>query len=186
MKTIMIDMDEVITTDNFTKMINDYLGYIPDYDSFEGYYLQDILQDKKMDFFDKFKDQNLYEEAKLLPNCYEVMKKLNEKYKIYICSTYIFKEIKEHAGISLNNKYNFLYKKLGFINPDNYIFAGDKSIINCDIKIDDKIENLKGAKVKLLFTAYHNKNYSEEYLKKENIIRVDNWNNIKKILIDKE
>ena len=77
-----------------------------------------------------------------------------------------------------------MYKKLDFIEPRNYIFSADKSIINCDIKIDDKIDNIEGASMKLLFTAWHNKKLSKEELKGKNIIRVNNWKEIAEILLN--
>lgn len=84
----------------------------------------------------------------------------------------------------MKNKYQFLYKKLDFINPRNYIFTADKSVVNCDIRIDDKPINLEGAETKLLFTAWHNKDLSEEKLKNNGMIRVNNWKEIGKILLD--
>ena len=184
MKTIMVDMDDVLTYGNFSKILEDYLGYKPDYDNIKSYYIQDILGDKKDDFFRKFKDMDMYEKATLLPDSYEVLKELSKHYKIYICTDYIWREIIEFAGNNLKNKYNFLYKKLDFIEPKNFIFVGDKSIVNCDIKIDDKLNNIEGAKTKLLFTAWHNKDLTEEELTKQNIIRVNNWKDIQKILLN--
>lgn len=184
MKTIMVDMDNVLTNGNFFNILEDYIGYKLDYDNVKNYYVQDILGDRKNDFFSKFKDMNIYEKADLLPDCYEILKELNKHYKIYICTDYIWKEIIEYAGDNLKNKYNFLYEKLDFIEPKNYIFAADKSIINCDIKIDDKIDNIDGASMKLLFTAWHNKELSDEELKKRNIIRVNNWKEIGEILLN--
>ena len=130
------------------------------------------------------KKMDMYEKATLLPDSYEVLKELSKHYKIYICTDYIWREIIEFAGNNLKNKYNFLYKKLDFIEPKNFIFVGDKSIVNCDIKIDDKLNNIEGAKTKLLFTAWHNKDLTEEELTKQNIIRVNNWKDIQKILLN--
>lgn len=180
----MIDMDDVLTYGNFSKILEDYLGYKPDYDNIKNYYIQDILEDKKDNFFSKFKDMDMYENATLLPDCYEILKKLSEYYKIYICTDYIWREIIEYASNNLKNKYNFLYKKLDFIEPKNFIFVGDKSVVNCDIKIDDKVNNIEGAKTKLLFTAWHNKDLTDEELKKQNIIRVNNWKEIATILLN--
>ena len=53
-----------------------------------------------------------------------------------------------------------------------------------DIKIDDKIENLVNGDIKILFTAYHNKNISDEELKNQGIIRAKDWLDIKKILLE--
>ena len=141
MKTIMIDMDNVITDGKFFEILRDYLGYEPDYDKY-GYYLQDILGDKKADFFNKFKLMNNYDNAILLPDCYEVLKKLNEQYKIHICTDYIWRELVDDAGINLKYKYDYLRKELDFLNPRNFIFTADKSVVDCDIKIDDKLENI--------------------------------------------
>ncbi len=184
MKSIMVDMDDVLTYGNFAKILEDYLGYKPDYDKIKSYYIQDILGDKKSDFFIKFKDMDMYETASLLPDCYDILKELSKYYKIYICTDYIWREIAAYAGNNLKNKYNFLYKQLDFINPRNYIFTVDKSVVNCDIKIDDKIENIEGAETKLLFTAWHNQDISDEELKNQNIIRVNNWKEIGKILLN--
>lgn len=183
MKSIMVDMDDVITYGNFSKILEDYLGYKPDYDSIKSYYIQDILGDKKEDFFKYFKDIDMYANATLLPDCYDVLKELSKSYKIYICTDYIWREIVEYAGNNLRNKYKFLYEKLDFIEPKNFIFAADKSVINCDIKIDDKVSNIEGAKVKLLYTAWHNKDLTDEELNKQNIIRVNNCKEIRGILL---
>ena len=186
MKTIMVDMDDVLTYGNFSEILENYLGYIPDYDNIKNYYIQDILGEKKNDFFNKFKDMNMYDNATLLPDCYDVLKELSKYYKIYICTDYIWQEIIAYAGNNLKNKYDFLFQQLDFISPKNFIFAADKSIINCDIKIDDKISNIEGAKIKLLFTAWHNKEVTKEELDKQNIIRVNNWEDIRKILLENE
>lgn len=183
MKTIMVDMDNVITDGNFSKIVEDYLGYRPDYDNIKNFYIQDILGEKKNDFFSKFKDMDMYENATLLSDCYEVLKELNKHYKIYICTDYIWPEIIQYAGNNLKNKYDFLYEKLDFIEPKNHIFTADKSVVNCDIKIDDKVSNIEGAETKLLFTAWHNKDLTVEELKEQNITRVNNWKEIGEVLL---
>ena len=185
MNSIMIDMDNVITDSDFFGILEEYLGKKIDFDG-KGFYLQDLLGDKKSDFFNKFKDMNLYKNSILLPDCYDVLKKLSSYYELYICTQYIWREIPEFAGKNLLNKYNFLYNNLDFINPNNYIFTGDKSIINCDIKIDDKLDNLKNAKMKLLFTAFHNKNLNIDYLNNIRVKRVNNWKDIENILLDEK
>lgn len=48
MKTIMVDMDDVLTYGNFSKILEEYLGYRPDYDNIKNYYIQDILGKKRM------------------------------------------------------------------------------------------------------------------------------------------
>ena len=77
-----------------------------------------------------------------------------------------------------------MYKNFPFINPEKYIFITNKEIIKAGIRIDDSIQKLEGdAEIKLLFTAYHNVNISAEELKKKNLIRVNDWKEIEKILL---
>lgn len=77
-----------------------------------------------------------------------------------------------------------MYDNLPFIPPQNYIFTSNKEIINCEIKIDDKLSNLAGtAETKLLFDAYHNKNITDEELKQKGAVRVNGWEDIEKMLL---
>ena len=72
---------------------------------------------------------------------------------------------------------------LPFIEPEKYVFTTNKNLMNFDIKIDDRIDNLDGADIKLLFNAWHNKDISNRELKKQNIIRVNSWYDIENILL---
>ena len=56
--------------------------------------------------------------------------------------------------------------------------------MNFDIRIDDKLDNLNGAEIKLMFTAWHNRDMDDDYLKNNNVIRVNNWCDIEKILLN--
>lgn len=178
-------MDDVMTNGTFHELLEKYLGHKFDYNLVKGYRIQDALGDKKEDFFKLLAKTNLYDGAELFQDCYDVLKKLSEYYEIHICTDYIWPEIIESAGNNLKNKYEFLIKELDFIDPRHYIFTADKSIVNCDIRIDDKVSNLNvdGAEIKLLFTAYHNKNITDEELAKQNIVRVNNWKEIEQVLL---
>ena len=72
---------------------------------------------------------------------------------------------------------------LPFIRPEKYIFTTNKNIMNFDIRIDDRMNNLEGSDIKLLFSAWHNRDIRKEELKKRNVIRVENWYDIEKILL---
>ena len=52
-KTIVIDMDDTITSGTLTEIINEYLGTNYKDEDFEGFYKQDIIKDKD-DFFKFF------------------------------------------------------------------------------------------------------------------------------------
>ncbi|MDD2625415.1 MAG: hypothetical protein GX032_01690 [Tenericutes bacterium] len=180
-KKLMVDMDDVIVNGGLLYIINDFLGtnYTEDY--FKSFYMQDIVEDKEA-FFKFFLTKNMYDYCKLSENAYEVLEYLNEKYDLFIGTSYIFKEIPKESGKILLDKFNYLQDKLPFISPYKYIFLGDKSVLDFEVKIDDKEENLEGAEKKILFTAYHNKNISDEELKTKAIERALNWLDVKKLL----
>lgn len=185
MKKIMIDMDDVICGGGFLKLVNDFLGTDYKETDIQTYYIQDLIPKEKMQEWAKFFAQkNIYNYTQILPNAYNVMEQLNKKYELYITTAYIFRDNKEKSSELLKNKFDYLIKNFPFIQPEQYIFTSNKEIVECQIKIDDKPANLEGdAELKLLFTAYHNKNIPNEELQKNNLIRVNNWNEIGKILL---
>ncbi len=181
MKSIMVDMDDCITEGGYLYLINQYFKTNHKKEETSDFYMYDFIPDKE-GFFNYFINNNLYDYSNLIPNTIEVLKYLNEKYKVYIGTAYIYNVIPELSGKIALYKHNYLIEKLPFIDPHNFIFINDKELLNCDIKIDDKIENLKNAKIKILFSAYHNKNLTKDFLQKNGIIRANNWLEIKDIL----
>ena len=181
-KTIMVDMDDVITTGGFLHLINEYLKTNYTKDDFESFYMQDIVPNKD-EFFKWFKTHNMYDYCSLTPNVYEVLEKLSKNYEIFIGTSYIIRDIIKDTAFLLPQKYEFLINTFPFINPNNIIFLGNKSVLNCDIKIDDRIDNLDGAKTKILFTAWHNKNISKDELNSKDIKRANNWKEIENIFL---
>ncbi len=180
--TLMIDMDDVIVQGGFLKLINEYLKTNYTEDDFKDFYMQDILPDKKA-FFAWFKEKNVYDYCYILPNAKEVIKELNQKYDVYIGTSYIYRDIPNECGYILEQKYKFLLKEFPFITTDKYIFITNKSLLQMDIKIDDRIDNLTNAKRKILFSAYHNIDISDKELEVKGIERAKNWLDIRNKLL---
>lgn len=185
MKKIMIDMDDVICGGGFLKLVNEFLGTNYTEKDLKTYYIQDVIPKEKMEEWKKFfQDKNVYDYTNILPNAYEVMEKLSQKYELYIVTAYIFRDCPEKSADLLKYKFNYLIKEFPFIKPEQYIFASNKEIVQCDIKIDDKPSNLSGnAEIKLMFDAYHNREISDEELAKDGITRVNGWKHIEEILL---
>lgn len=185
MKKIAIDMDDVICDGGFLYLVNQFLKTKYTTQDVKGYYMQDLIPKEKMEDWKKFYIKyNLYDYVDFLDNAYEVMEKLSNYYELYILTAYVHRDVPEFSGEILKQKYNWLYKELPFISPNNYIFTNDKSIINCDIRIDDKLSNLMGlAETRILFDSYHNKSHTAEELKSSGVIRANGWKDIEKILI---
>lgn len=184
MKRIMIDIDDVITdTRGFLKIVNDFLNSNYTIDDVDGYYIQDLVPVNLREKFNNYMmTQNLYQLDNINNDCAEVIKRLNETYDIYICSAFVYRDKLEYSGKLLTDKFDFLTRNFSFLDPNHFTFQTNKSIFNCHIKIDDKIENLEGAELKILFTAYHNKHLTEDYLNQLRITRVHNWLEIEEIL----
>lgn len=118
-----------------------------------------------------------------LPNCVEVIERLNQEYDIYIVTSYVWKENVIDAAHNLKYKYEYLRYFFPFLDSNNFIFISDKSKIKFDIGIDDRPKNLISCEKKLLFTEFRNEKLSKEDLEKDNIIRVNNWLEVQKNLI---
>lgn len=186
MKKIMIDMDDVICDGGFLSLVNKFLKTNYQKKDLKTYYIQDLIpKEKYPEWTEFFNTKNVYDYVEFLPDCYEVMEKLSKKYELYITTAYIFRDNEEYSAKNLKNKFEWLYENIPFISPNNYIFTTNKEIINCEIKIDDKLSNLSGnAETKLLFTAYHNKYIKEKELKEKGVIRANGWKDIEKILLE--
>ena len=184
MKTLMVDMDNVITDSLFLDLINEFLGTSYKHNDLENYYLQELIKSQKEEFWNFVKDKNFYEDAPLFKDCYETLNKLNQIYDLYIVTAYLWNDCLDLSGDNLKNKYYYLREKLPFIDPKKFIFTTNKNIMNFDIRIDDKLENIEKADTKLLFTAWHNRNLSDKTLEEKGVIRVNSWKDIKNILLD--
>ena len=181
---IMIDLDETICGLKFFDHMNRFFGTDYSPENALGYYAEDLLtEEEQKAFADYIVEQNLYETANIFDDAIEVIERLNKNHKVYICSAYVFRDNPKKSGKHLYNKYNFLVEKFPFIHPDNFVFIYNKTMFDADVKIDDRVSNLTGAKIKLLYTAYHNEDIPDEKLKEEGITRVNSWQEIENILI---
>lgn len=179
----MIDMDNVITDSRFLDLINEFLGTNYEWNDFKTYYLQEIIGDKKEEFWNYVKDRNFYEGATLFEGCYDVLKELNDKYDLYIVTAYLWNDVIDISGDNLRNKYYYLRELLPFINPNKYIFTTNKNLLKFDIRIDDRLDNIMEADTKILFTAWHNRDLDDKFLEDNNVIRVNSWDDIEKLLL---
>ena len=187
-KTIMIDMDEVIVVGRFSDFLIEFLGEV-NFENLKTQNRQDLIKGKEEEFKKIYKYKNLYKDIddnyiKPLPNCVDVIKRLNQEYEVYIVTSYIWKEDVIDASTNLKNKYDYLHYWFPFIEPNNFIFMTDKTKIEYDIGIDDRVFNLKSCKRKLLFTEFRNKNLTEEELTKNNIIRVNDWLEVENFILN--
>ena len=184
MKTLMIDLDDTLVFGGYLDLVNEYLNTNYKLEDTNEYRFEKLLPDGiTKDYLDFFSERDVYAHTKIFVNAKEVLEQLSKVYDICICSAYVFPEDTERSYIQLANKYKYLVKEFSFLNPHNFIFTSRKDLVNCDIKIDDRIDNLKGDCIKLLYTARHNKDIDDLELEKLGIKRVNNWDEIRNCLL---
>lgn len=186
MKKILIDIDDTILIDCYLDIVNKFLNTNYTYNDISGYWVDTIVpKELEKEYLDYIYNKiNIYDYGKVSDNAISVIKDLCKYYEVFICSAYIDERAIKDCANFLVDKHNWLVDNLPFINPENFIFTNRKDVIEVDIIIDDKIENLNNASVKLLMSAYHNKNISDYELNNKNIIRVNSWNDVKEILLN--
>lgn len=184
-KRLMIDMDDVICNKGYLYLINQFLNTNYVEEDFKNYYMQEVIpKERKADWKEFFAKSNIYANAEFIGSAQSSIKKLTEIYEVFIVTAYVIKDYEEISGKVLNDKFNWLRENLPFIPPSNYVFVQNKDIIDCDIKIDDRLLNLTGtAETKLLFNAYHNQKITNEELNNRNVKRVYDWKEIEEILL---
>ena len=187
MQKIMIDLDETIVMDGYLKAVNDYKKTNYQAEDIDTYYVEDILGEEKEAFLDHFyKNVNIYDDIKEIPNAIRTIKDLCQYYDVYICAAFVDPRRVLESKVSAMYKYEWIIKNMPFIDPRKIILTGSKDVVMCDIKIDDKVSNLKNGygKVKLLLDHKHNQKYDFEDLESLGIRRVYNWDQIRSILLE--
>lgn len=185
-KTLLIDVDEVISEPTFLDEVNAFLKTSYKMEDFTEYYIDDVLGSdaNKARFYESIKNKDMYANSRIFRGAKTVLKKLSKVYDIYICSACVMFCMPKDSGIFFKHKYDFLINNFPFLDPNKFIFTSAKNLFRADVQIDDKLSNMQGdVGLKLMFSAYHNKNVSDETLKKEGAIRVDSWADIEKILL---
>lgn len=188
MKTMMVDMDEVLGIGGYLEIVNKFLNTNYTINDLPGYYTEDLIpKDRLEEYYQFYATQNVYDYTELIPNAMEVLEKLSKKYEIFICTAYFSESYDREQSQILVHKYKWLQKNFPFISPLHYIFINQKHLLECDIKIDDRLSNLKGyGKQKFLFDSYHNKKVTEEELKEVGAVRVSGWKEIEEILLEED
>ncbi len=186
MKKLMIDLDETICTGGYLQAVNDFLKTNYKEEDIDSYYVEDVMDDEEKErFLDYFYQHvNIYKTIDVIPDSLKVIEKLSTCYDIYIATAFVDKRRVKESGVMAMQKYHWIVENMPYIDPRKIVLTGSKNIVMCDVKIDDKVSNLKGfGELKLLLDQPHNQKYSFEELEKRKIKRVYNWNQIYSILM---
>lgn len=170
---IAVDQDQVLADlleEWLNRYNNDYNDNLKKEDIIHWNWSDIVKLECGNKIYDYLDDTDMFENLKVIDDSVEVVKELSNGYEIFIVT----------APWNVDNikpKYKWLQKHFPFVDEKNYVFTRNKSIINADILIDDKPENLLGFKgFRILFDAPHNKTETR-------LNRVNNWLEIKEILL---
>lgn len=117
--------------------------------------------------------KGFFRNAPLMTGAVQTLQVLNERYNVFIVSAAM-----EFPG-SLAEKHDWLKEHFPFINWQQVVFCGSKTVIQGDIMIDDHFKNLDNFKGQtILFTQPHNEGHDNR-----GHTRVNNWNDVYKLLL---
>jgi 5'-nucleotidase len=95
--------------------------------------------------------EGFFRDLPVIKDSQRVMAALAQKYELFIATAAM------EFPNSFLDKYQWLERHFSFIPWRNYVFCGDKSILNADYLIDDNAYNFDGFRGEgLLFDAPHN------------------------------
>ena len=174
METLSIDMDEVITdtakklTDWYTKEF----GIIFSEEELKGKDLKEVVAPEHFSKFHEYLNlPGFFADLEVMPDAVDVLEKLNKKYELFIVSAAL------EFPNSLKDKFDWISKKLPFINWKQICLCGTKSIVQTDIMIDDRARNFSHFQGrKILYICHHNI-FEKDYE------RVKNWKEIENKLL---
>ena len=58
-------------------------------------------------------------------------------------------------------------------------------MLEADLRIDDRLDNLGTNGINILYNAYHNENIEEKEFENKNILRVNDWDDIEEKVLKK-
>lgn len=167
MKRIAIDMDEVIADflPKHLAIFNAKYGENVRPDDLLGKKLRDIRPDLVQEIFEIIREPGFFRDLKPMADSQEVIEELSKSYEIFITTAAM------EFPTSFTAKYEWLKEYFGFIDEMNFVFCGDKSIINADFLVDDNVRHFERFPGRgIIFTAPHNiheKNYDRIHSWKE-------------------
>ncbi len=165
MKRIAIDMDEVMA-DFIAKYLLHYNRDFNDnvtHERLHGMHLRQLNPELESHLRKCLDDPSFFGDLPVMPNSQEVVRELSERYEIFITTAAM------EVPASFAAKYNWLKEHFPFLNEMNFVFCGDKSIIDADYLINDNSRHFKRFKGQgLLYTASHN-------VHETGFVRVNNW-----------
>ena len=170
MERVLVDMDEVIAdvtlamTDWYKKKYGGDIDYAKMLEG--GSLVKGFPETNQATVRQQLYEPGFFRYLPVMEDSVEVLKKINEKYELYIVSA------ATEFPNSLTDKYHWLEDHFPFIGWKQMVFCGDKKMIKADYLIDDHAKHLQYFSGKpYIFTAPHN-------LNEHRFERLNNWKEV--------
>lgn len=174
-QSIAIDMDEVLA-DTLKKVIFQFNESAGMSLTKEDLYERKLRTEypEHVDKLDKLLlDPGFFRDLEVFPDAIRVVERLTHHYDVYIATAAM------DVPTSFDAKYEWLREHFPFLDPQHFIFCGNKGIVGTDYLIDDNPRQLRAFKGKgIIFDAVHNQSISE-------FDRVSSWNDVERYFLDK-
>ena len=168
-KSIAIDMDQVLAN-SYKKMVvayNEAFGESLTEEEFLRGTRKSLDSSKEKRFFELLNEPSFFRDFEVLDlNSIEVVRQLNNHFDVYIATAAMDVPGSFHA------KYEWLREHFPFLNPQNFVFCGNKAVIHTDYLIDDNPRQLEAFRGQGILYAMPYNEHVEGY------VRVRNWKDV--------
>src|SRR5690625_2345017 len=135
--------------------------------------IQELFPELDDELYDIVNTDSFFRSLPVIEDSQEVLEELTEHYEIVIATA---------AMLSPNSfvaKYDWLLKHFPFLNPNLFVFCGDKSTVKADYLIDDHIYQLQTFQDRgIMFAAPHNYDVSYD-------LKMNNWQELRTYFLEK-
>ncbi len=175
LKRIAVDMDEVLadfSTELIRRVNKKYELNITKSDVL-GTPLHTLYPELTDDIFEIVNTDSFFRNLPVIKDSQEVLEELSHHYQIIVATAAML------SPNSFTAKYDWLREHFPFLNPNFFVFCGDKSTIKADYLIDDHIYQLNTFGDRgIMFTSPHNVNEPYD-------LRMDNWQELRTYFLEK-
>ena len=150
---IAIDMDEVMADalSEHVRRYNAAFGSTLTVADLHGRHLEECIPGEHRAAAEAMLDPTFFEELAVMADCQPVVRELMVNHDVFIVTAAM------DVPCSFDAKYRWLRRHFPFIPTSNFVFCGDKHIVDADYLIDDRARHFPRFKGRpLLFSAPHN------------------------------
>jgi 5'(3')-deoxyribonucleotidase/uncharacterized protein with PQ loop repeat len=165
---IAIDMDEVMADalGEHLRRYNRAFGVEVTADDLHGRSLERAVPPDRVPAVAAMLDASFFDCLEVMPGCEAVVRELNDRHEIVIATAAM------DVPCSFGAKYRWLRRHFPFIPPGNFVFCGDKAVVDADYLIDDSPRHFARFKGRpILFSAPHNAHET-------GYVRVRHWEDV--------